>query len=272
MKRPLSAIHYLNQLIKHYRVSTWIDVLHSPFVFRLYNTCIKKSIPYDSSFSQIEALRKAYKKNQTEITFTDFGASSQEKGPIRQLRISAIAKNHLKPARIARILFHLLKEIQPENCLELGSSLGITSAYLGSAIKQNKKGKLISIDACKPVHDIAKETIRKCELDKQVEFAYGTFEELLEPTLKRVQKLDFCYIDGNHSYEATCNYFKQLLPYCHENSVLVFDDLYWSKGMQKAWEEIIEHEKVSVSINLFFIGLVFFRKGQVKEHFRLRVW
>lgn len=272
LKSRLSAIHYLSQLIRHYRISTWIDVLHSPFVFGLYNSCIKKEIPHDESFAAIEQIRRKYQNNNKEITFTDFGASAAEKGAVRSMRINQIAKNHLKPARIARILFHLIRELKPKNCIELGSSLGITSAYLASALKQNKAGELISIDACKPVIEIANETIQHCQLNDVVEFRYGTFEDQLEPVLQEMQQVDFCYIDGNHAYEATVNYFKQLLPHCHEKSILVFDDLYWSKGMKKAWEEIISHDQVTVSINLFFIGLVFFKKGQAKEHFRLRVW
>ena len=62
-----------------------------------------------------------------------------------------------------------------------------------------------------------------------------------------------------------------LLPKTHNDSIFIFDDINWSKGMQEAWNKIKAHPQVSVSIDTFFWGMVFFRKEQVKEHFKIRV-
>jgi predicted O-methyltransferase YrrM len=77
-------------------------------------------------------------------------------------------------------------------------------------------------------------------------------------------------VDGNHRKDATLNYFEWCLPKLSQNSIMIFDDIYWSKGMKEAWAQIKAHPEVSVSIDLFWIGLVFVRKGQVKEDFIIR--
>jgi predicted O-methyltransferase YrrM len=79
------------------------------------------------------------------------------------------------------------------------------------------------------------------------------------------------FVDGNHQKEATLRYFKLCLPKVHENSLLIFDDIYWSRGMKEAWNEIKAHPEVTVTVDLFWIGLVYFRKGQVKEDFVIKL-
>ena len=83
-------------------------------------------------------------------------------------------------------------------------------------------------------------------------------------------KLDFAFIDGNHTYEATIANFNTLLSIAHNDTVFVFDDIHWSAGMQKAWDEIAGHERVTVSIDLFRIGIVFLKKELSKQKFVIR--
>lgn len=112
---------------------------------------------------------------------------------------------------------------------------------------------------------------------KNISLKVGNFDELLSAeNLSRgievvTPGLDLIYFDGNHQKEATLNYFNKLLPLAHNNSVFIFDDIHWSKGMEEAWEEIKAHPRVRVSIDSFFWGLIFFREEQEKEHFTLRL-
>ena len=85
--------------------------------------------------------------------------------------------------------------------------------------------------------------------------------------LKKDISPDLIYFDGNHQKKATLKYFNDCLPFINENSVFIFDDIRWTKDMLDAWQEISSHPKVSVSIDLFSIGLIFFR-DQVKEDFK----
>jgi predicted O-methyltransferase YrrM len=104
-----------------------------------------------------------------------------------------------------------------------------------------------------------------------IEQVIGNFDETLAPTLWKLDRLDFIFIDGNHRYEPTMRYFEQVLEKCHENTLIIFDDIHWSAEMERAWEQVKVHTSVTLTIDLFFVGLVFFRKEQkAKQHFTVR--
>ena len=89
--------------------------------------------------------------------------------------------------------------------------------------------------------------------------------------IKELDKLDFVFVDGNHQRDATLKYFEWCLPKVHKDTVLIFDDIYWSEGMKAAWNEIKAHPSVTVTINMFWIGLVFFKQGRAKEDFLVKI-
>ena len=258
------SLHYLLNFIKHYASATRIDVLHSPFVFDLYQSCIARETEL-TKYSKIEQLRREFKKDNTAIFYEDFGASAKS----RKTTVSVLAKQHLKPARVAQILSRMVKHYGYKNCLELGTSLGITTNYLAFGSTQNQI--IHTIEASQQVQQVAKTGFAKLANNKKIEAHLGTFDEVLPSLLPSLAQLDFFFIDGNHSYEATMRYLELCKPYLHNNSVVIFDDIYWSPGMTKAWEEIKQDKSVQVSIDLFFVGMIFFRKEQVKEHFKLRI-
>jgi predicted O-methyltransferase YrrM len=89
--------------------------------------------------------------------------------------------------------------------------------------------------------------------------------------LNSLPKLDLVFFDGNHQKVPTLDYFHHCLTKAHENSIFIFDDIHWSSEMDEAWQQIQGHEQVSLTIDLFQFGLVFFRKGIAKQHFTLRM-
>jgi predicted O-methyltransferase YrrM len=104
-----------------------------------------------------------------------------------------------------------------------------------------------------------------------IELIEGNFDETLSQVISMMPVIDLAFIDGNHQLEPTVRYFRQLLPQLNEYSILIFDDIHWSKEMEQAWETIKNDPSVTLTIDLFFIGLVFFRKEQkVKQHFTIR--
>lgn len=240
-------------------------------MFELYQKCIRRQGVKPLIFDEIESLRKQLKGNSKTITYKDFGASATSSGAEKKTSISTLARRHLKPPRLAQILFRILEKYKYKNKIELGTSLGITSSYLAAANTQESQ-KLITIEACQDVMEIALQNFSALRLSSKIESLEGTFDEVLPHVLNQMDTLDFLFVDGNHSYEATLRYFELCLPKANNNSVFVFDDIYWSQGMTKAWEEIKNHPQVTVSVDLFFIGLIYFRKEQVKQNFKLRVF
>ncbi|MBK9358768.1 MAG: class I SAM-dependent methyltransferase [Bacteroidales bacterium] len=93
---------------------------------------------------------------------------------------------------------------------------------------------------------------------------------MLPGLLRQTAIIDYAFIDGNHTKEATLRYFGQLVKHAGNNSVYIFHDIHWSAEMEQAWNEIKNHEKVIITIDLFHMGLVFFRKELSRQHFIIR--
>jgi predicted O-methyltransferase YrrM len=134
----------------------------------------------------------------------------------------------------------------------------------------NANAQVVSLEGAPNVAAIARTTFKTVGLD-HITLIEGDFADTLPAYLQKINKLGFAYIDGNHQYKPTMQYFKLLLEKSEEHSLLIFDDIHWSAAMEKAWEEIKLDPAVSLTIDLFFIGLVFVRKAQKeKEHFIIR--
>lgn len=265
--------HYLKKFIQHYISATFIDVLHSPFVFDLYQTAIKKQ-KYNSKFIPIENCRANLLKNEEIVSYYDLGAGSNILSTETKKVVKDLAKAHLKPARIAQIIHQIVLKYKYKNIIELGTSLGITSGYIASAIKENYPFNETNFTTIEGIHDVRNLALKQFEelnLSKYVNSIEGNFNEKLDEVLNKYKSLDVFFVDGNHTYEATIEYFQNALPLAHNDSVFIFDDIYWSPGMTKAWEEIKSNQNVLQTVDLFFIGLVFFRSEQKSQHFKLRV-
>ncbi len=239
--------------------------LHSPFVFDLYTQIVKSDKQY-YVFLYIENLRKELLGSTQSIEVEDMGAGSKrQKSNIR--KISNIARNAGTSRKKGELLFKLVDYFQPKLILELGTSVGIGTIYLKAA---SRKSKLFTFEGCPQTLKLAKENLGKTDLMDQVVFVEGNIDKTLVGVVEKVDQIDFVFFDANHRYEPTLRYFETCLSKTNEWSVFIFDDIYWSDEMLKAWQEIIRHPKVSISIDLFHLGIVFFRKNQAKEHFILR--
>ncbi len=239
--------------------------IHSPFVYRLVDEVI-----YDFEakkvYTDIENLRKQLLNDNRIITITDLGAGSHLNNN-RRKKISDIAHNALKPPKLAQLLYRLAADLQPRNIIELGTCLGITTLYLQKAAPD---AKVYTLEGCPETAGIAKETFKKAGIN-DVDLITGNFDDTLPAAIKNLKQLDVVFVDGNHQKDATLKYFEWCLLKVHENTMLIFDDIYWSEGMKEAWNEIKAHSDVTVTIDLFWIGLVFFKSGRVKEDFLVRI-
>jgi predicted O-methyltransferase YrrM len=238
--------------------------IHSPFVYKLIDEVIYNRGPAPE-YAAIEHVRRALLQDQRQISVTDLGAGSHLNTGKRKT-ISKIAKNALKPPRLAQLIYRLAKFSQPETIVELGTCLGITTSYLAHAAPA---AKVISVEGCPQTAAVAAGTLRQTGSEK-VTLLTGNFDALFPEIVSSLGRVDFVFIDGNHRKQATLDYFTQCLPKVHGNTLLIFDDIYWSKGMKEAWETIRAHPQVTLTVDLFWIGLVYFRQGRAKEHFKVR--
>jgi len=238
--------------------------VHSPFVYKLVDEVIYNFKPKRYEHG-IEKQRAQLKRDTQLITITDYGAGSHANNAQKK-PVSTIAKQALKPKSLAQLLGRLAQRFAPPSIIELGTCLGITTAYLAKAAPE---ARVVTVEGCPEIAHVARQTFHQLGVN-HIDLRIGNFDKLLPQLLQEFSQIDFLFIDGNHRKEATLNYFHMCLPKVHEQTVLIFDDIYWSKGMKEAWEEIKAHPNVSLTIDLFFIGLVFFKKNQAKEHFKIK--
>lgn len=236
--------------------------VHSPFVYDLVTKCFydKKKI---KEYKKIKEFNRRLKRIRHKIDITDFGAGSRVTKSNKR-SISSIAKNSGTKLKRAILLYKLVKYFDCNNILELGTSLGIGTQAMSIG---NPKAKITTIEGCQEISKYTEINFNMQWLNN-INQLTGDFKEFLPELSKNTY--DLIFFDGNHQKEATLNYFEMLLPTASNNSVFIFDDIYWSKGMTEAWETIKLHPKVTVTIDTFFWGFVFFRKEQEKEHFTIR--
>ena len=239
--------------------------VHSPFVFDLVTKCFYDSKKY-TEYSLLKEYRKSLLKNKNYIEVTDFGAGSKVfKSNKRQ--ISKIAQTAGISQKRAELLFRITKYFKPDSILELGTSLGLATSALALG---NTKSRIKTLEGCQ-------NTIHQCQLQLQkfnintVECINTEFSSYLKNFQLPTSNFQLIYFDGNHSKQSTLNYFELLLPTISNESVWILDDIHWSLEMEEAWEIIKNHPRVTVSIDTFQWGIVFFRIEQEKEHFVIRV-
>lgn len=238
--------------------------MHSPFVFQLVTKCFYDKKHY-AEYSILKSYRNALLQNNNTIEVTDFGAGSRVfKSNTRQ--IAKIAKTAGITPKRAELLFRITKYFQPENILEIGTSLGLATSALSLG---NPKATITTLEGCENTLAVAQKQFKEFKL-ANVHSVASEFNCFLSNCQLNTEHCQLIYFDGNHSKAATLEYFELLLPTITNETVWIFDDIHWSTDMEEAWEIIKQHPKVTVTIDTFQWGLVFFRSEQEKEHFVIR--
>ena len=244
--------------------------MHSPFVFHFITKILNDKTAYPE-YEKVENLRQQLLTDTTGLIIEDFGAGSAI-NKTNTRTVAAIAKNSAKPKKFGQLLFRIVKEYQPQTILELGTSLGITSSYL---LLAKSDAKLITMEGAKEVANTARKNFQTLNI-QNYSLIEGNFDSTLSTVIRDLSEVegstvDLAFIDGNHRQAPTEQYFQEMLPATNNDSILIFDDIHWSKEMEQAWETIKNHPSVRCTIDLFFIGIVIFRQEfREKQHFTIR--
>jgi len=260
----MSSLTFSKDFLLHKFTSKNRHGLHSPFVYRLVDEVIYDRKP-KAVYDTVEQQRDQLLIDDSLITVTDLGAGSRVNNS-KQKKISDITINALKPPKLAKLLYRLATFAQPRNVVELGTCLGITTLYLQHAAPG---AQVYTLEGCPQTAAVAQQVFDRAAA-KDVKLITGNFDDTLPGVIDGLDELDFVYIDGNHQKDATIKYFEWCLPKVHEDTMLVFDDIYWSDGMKEAWQQIKAHPRVTATVDLFWIGVAFFKPGQAKEHFKIK--
>lgn len=239
--------------------------MHSPFVFDFILHVLNNKKGYYPP-RDIEKLREELKKDHTKLAITDLGAGSRTSA-VKERTVSDVVTSAVKPKKFGEMLYRLAAHYQPATVIELGTSLGITTSYLSHAVPA---ATVYTMEGVPPVAALASWHFQKLDRKNIIQIR-GNFDEELPKLLQNLETADLAYIDGNHRYQPTVSYFQQLLEKINNNSILIFDDIHWSKEMEQAWDEIRQHPRVRCSIDVFFMGFVFFREEfKIVQHHSIR--
>lgn len=207
------------------------------------------------AFKDIEMLRKLLLKDNTVLNINDYGAGSLVNNQ-KQRSVRSLVQYSATMPLYCRFLFRIIEEYKPKTLLELGTSVGISTLYQSRAAINSH---FITIEGDAGIAEVAHRNFQRMRANN-IQQLVGTFEDKLDDALKNLEHLDYAFIDGNHREKPTIEYFEKCLAYAHEGSIFVFDDIHWTEGMHDAWQYISCHPRVSVSIDMYYFGVVFLKK------------
>lgn len=236
--------------------------LHSPFLYPFYTKVIKKD--GTKGFETIETLRKKLLQNDETVLVEDLGAGSRVSQSNKR-KVSQIAKHASTPPRFSRLLNRIITHFDYKNIVELGTSLGLNSAYMASA---KEDVQLFTFEGSKSIANLAKQSLNELNCSNY-QLIEGNIDTTLSRWIESAPQIDLAYIDANHRYEPTIRYFELLLPKMSTSGIIILDDIHWSKEMNDAWEVLKNHPNVSLSLDLFEAGILFLQPDLMKENYIL---
>jgi predicted O-methyltransferase YrrM len=238
--------------------------IHSPFVFDLVSRVMRNKIDQDIVL-KIENMRKKNISDERIISVQDLGGgSSRMKSSLR--RVSDIAAYSAVPRKYGRLLSNMASEFGKPDIIELGTSLGISTMYMATA----SPGSVVhTIEGCPSTAEIAKENFEYAGINN-VHLINGSFDDIIPELRKKSVKPGLVFIDGNHRKEPTLKYFEEMADLSDKNNVIIIDDIHISEEMEEAWTLIKKHKKVTLTVDIFRMGFVFFREGMNRYNYVIK--
>lgn len=255
------TLHRIREFLSYQQRAQTKYYIHSPFVYQFYLHILETNPSTETK--SIRELRHKLFQNYNKILIDDKGAHPGQKN----VRVSSLARRASMPERYGKILYNLVKYFQPKLLIELGTCLGISSAYMASAAPG---ASLVTIEGAEVLAGIAQNNLNRLHLTN-VRIQTGDFDQQLPEILKNLAGFDLAFVDGNHRYRPTMKYFELLIAHARPGCILIFDDIYWSPEMTSAWQEIKKDKRIKLTIDLWRFGLAFLNSDKLsKEDFTLR--
>ncbi|MFD2036578.1 O-methyltransferase [Belliella marina] len=236
--------------------------LQSPSVYKIYTGLLSYMDRQADADLDLEKIRTALLNDGQMLEIEDFGAGSK-KLTNKSRKTSSVTKYSTSGRRFSQLYQYFCRLSPSEKNLELGTCVGINSRYLARACTA---GELYTFEGSEALYLKAQEHPK----EPNTNYILGKLSDSLPEILRKIGKVDFALIDATHTYLGTRSYFDTILPYLTEKSVLAVADIHWSRAMGLAWQEIKKHPQVSLSLDFFECGIVFFDKSLPKESYVLK--
>jgi predicted O-methyltransferase YrrM len=263
MSRTYTATQYLSHF---FRSKRW-DAFHSPFLFSLFTYCSDDGITHPL-FENIERKRRDLIQSKEIIEKHDYGAGSTYQPNKNTDSISRIAKHALSLPFQCRFLYRLAVFTKSRLIVELGTSLGISTAYLGLA---NSTSRVDTVEGDPAIANVARKVFSSLQLEN-IHIHNKSFETFLADGLTEEKQIDLLFLDGHHTSAALWKYYHAMKPYISDQTIIIVDDIYWSADMTSGWKKLLDLPEVTQSVDCFHFGLLFFNQDFLnKEHHCIRL-
>ena len=250
--RTISRIKYLKKA-RHRRGHG----IHSPFLFYLITEVIenKERLPQFKSF-------KLLKKKTLDLI--DFSLDSSAKKiydqfDIRYTKPKKLYKKIELPEKYRQIVFHLIREFKPSSIIHYGPTLGVNPAILAS-VNLDIRVYQVNND---PFCELVSKRLLNDSAIANIQFT----PENSVPEINSEFILLNCFNNSDLSQSLIQNFINQ--P--SDDGVLIIRGIHESNEMESIWQNTIANQNIRVSLDLFEIGILLFRKGLQKENFILKV-
>ncbi len=240
--------------------------VHSPFVYKLCTEVFLKRInnQSDNEFRLAESMRAQIFSDRKSVQMNDVGAGSKYK---KNMTLGRRARSLSMRGKETHILYNLVKKFKPRHIIELGTGAGVSALFMAAA---DRNTHVASIEANPVMVQLAQQAVNNLGL-QNITIYEGLFDDVLPGLLKKTAEVDLVFIDGDHKSTSLFRYYEMIRPSLSEHSILVLHDIYWSDDMLKAWKTLSSKPEVTFSVDVFHLGLLFFRRGGSREHFRIRI-
>lgn len=257
--------HFIFSYIAHLLKSFHLHGIHSPFVFQLEKKCLKDSTTY-TDYLKLSQYRNIVNASDKTLHIEDHGAGSRV-FKTNHRKVKDILRHNCSTQKDAQMLYRICNYFKVNTALELGTSLGIATHAMAIA---RPDAMITTVEGSPEVLEYTAATLLNNGI-KNVNCIGSTFKDFFNEYDFNGATYDLIYIDGHHDGTATLNYFETILDKVHNDSVVIFDDIYWSTDMTAAWNKICAHSKVTASVDCFDVGMIFFRKEQLPERFYIKL-
>jgi predicted O-methyltransferase YrrM len=238
--------------------------IHSPFVFDLVSRVFRNKTDPSVVYS-IEKIRKNLIRDKRIIDVKELGAGSVNQKS-RLKRVSEIAGFSAVPKKYGLLLANMAGEFGKPLIVEFGTSFGLSTMYMAASVGETR---VLSMEGCPATAEIAKHNFNEAGLNN-IRLYVGPFEESLPEIISQGIKPGLIFIDGNHRKGPVLDYFEKMAEISDNNTVIIIDDINYSLEMEEAWHEIKQNGRVSLTIDIYRMGIVFFRKGIGRNDYIIR--
>ncbi|MFO8236573.1 MAG: class I SAM-dependent methyltransferase [Bacteroidales bacterium] len=258
-------INYLLKYLRYVFTARWNGYgIHSPFVFNFYQSVLNTTI-VEPDHRLLKLVHKRYKNEKDIVRCPSLGAGSVY-GEDTLVSVKDFVTRSSVSFSKGTILYNLVRYFKPAAILELGTGVGLSTIYI---VRGYPQASVVTVEGCLSKLEYARKQFSEKGL-KSITTVHGEFEAELPGILKKMKQVDMVFMDGDHRLHKTLNYFEMLLDYCHNETVLILDDIHWSAEMEKAWKCIQNYSEVRVTIDLFRFGIILFKKELSRQNFIIK--